>query len=188
MADISEKQKIYILAAIFGIAGIMIYYTLLLKPQFSGFTAINKEYSVIRDRVKNGKALIANETGIRSQYGNLKKQAEYLEKRLPGQDKISSLLQDFSNVAESSGVKILSIKPLEELAPLSKQPKSANDSYAEFPILIESRAGYHQLGTFISKLETMDRFIKITDLNIIGTDSDPRHHNMKMRIITYVLK
>lgn len=187
MADSKEKQKLYILIAILGIAGLVMYYNFLLKPQFSGFIAKNKEFHVVRDRVKNGEVMISNEAGIRRQHENFVKQAEYLEKRLPGQDQISSLLEDFSSVAESSGVKILKIKPLETPAPLSKQ-KVTNNSYTEFPILIEARAGYHQLGDFVNKIEGMDRFIKITDIDITGTDKDPRHHDVKIRIITYVLQ
>lgn len=187
MTDIKEKQKIYILAAIFGIAGLMLYYNLLLKPQFSKFIAKNKEFRIIKEKVKSGEVLIANEAAVRRQHENFAKQAGYLEKRLPSQDQVSSLLEDFSNVAESSGVKILRIKPLEEPAPLSKQ-KPVNNSYAEFPILIEARAGYHQLGAFVNKLETMDRFIRVTDLDVAGTDKDPRHHDIKIRIITYVLR
>ncbi len=187
MPDLKEKQKIYILAAIFGIVGLILYYNLLLKPQFSSFIARNKEFRIVKERVKNGEALVTNEAGVRRQHDNFEKQASYLEKRLPGQDQISSLLEDFSNVAESSGVKILRIKPLEEPAPLSKQ-KSVNNSYTEFPILIEARAGYHQFGAFVNKLETMDRFIKITDVDMSGTDKDPRHQDIKIRIITYVLK
>lgn len=187
MADLKEKQKIYILIAIFGIAGSMLYYNFLLKPQFSSFIARNKEFRIVKERVKKGEALVANEAGVRRQYDNLKKQAGYLEKRLPSQDQISSLLEDFSSVAESSGANILRIKPLEEPASLSKQ-KSAANSYIEFPILIEARAGYHQFGAFVNKLETMDRFIKITDIDMLGIDKNLRHHDVKMRLITYVLQ
>ena len=187
MADISEKQKIYILAAILSVAGLILYYNLLLRPQFSGFMARNKEFSVVKARVKSGEALIANESVIKREYDNLKKQAGDLEKRLPGQDQISGLLEDFSNVAESSGVKILRLKPIEAPPPVSQQ-KAANNSYSEFPILIEARAGYHQLGVFVNNLENMDRFIKITDIDIAGTDKNPRYHDIKMRLITYVLQ
>jgi len=185
--DNKEKQKIYILAAIFGIAGLLLYFNLLLKPQFSGFIARNKEFRVVKERVKAGEALIANTAELTRQHDNFKKQAGYLEKRLPSQDQISSLLEDFSDVAESSDVNILKIKPLEEAAPLSKQ-KVVNNAYTEFPILIEARAGYHQLGTFVNKLETMDRFIKIIDMDVLGNAKSPRDHDIKIRIITYVLQ
>jgi len=188
MADLKEKQKMYILIAMFGIAGLALYYNLLLKPQFSGFIAKNKEFRIVRDRVKSEEIMIANDAGIKKQYENFEKQAGYLEKRLPaGQIQISGILEDFSNVAESSGVKILRIKPLEAPVIASSQ-KVTNDPYSEIPILIEARAGYHQLGAFVDKIENMDRFIKITDIDIAGTDKDPRRHDIKIRIITYALQ
>jgi len=42
MIELKEEQKIYILIAIFGIAGFIFYYSILLKPQFSAFIARNK--------------------------------------------------------------------------------------------------------------------------------------------------
>jgi len=188
MIDPKEKQKVYVLIAIFGIAGLMLYYNLLLKPQFAGFAAKNKEFRVTRDKVKSEEIMIANEATIKKQHENFSKQAEYLEKRLPGQDQISSILEDFSKVAESSGVKILRIKPLEAPITTASKQKVMNNAYAEFPILIEARARYHQFGVFVNKVESMDRFIKVTDIDIAGADKDPRYHNIKMRIITYVLQ
>ncbi|MDP2911790.1 MAG: type 4a pilus biogenesis protein PilO [Candidatus Omnitrophota bacterium] len=187
MADLNEKQKLYVLFAIFGFIGVMLYYNFLLKPQFAGFNAKNKEYRVVRDRVKNEEIMMANEASLNRQHESFQKQADYLQKRLPGQDQISSLLEDFSSVAESSGVKILRIKPLEEPVPLNKA-KQVNNAYTEFPILIEARAGYHQLGVFVNKLEAMDRFIKITDIDIVGMEKDPRRHDIKLRVMTYVLQ
>jgi len=187
MIDPKEKQKIYVLIAIFGLAGLLLYYNLLLKPMYSGFAVKNKEFRTVRDRVKSGEALIKNEEGIKRQYDNFQKQAVFLEKRLPSQNQISGLLEDLSKVADSSGVSILRIKPLEEPVLSSKQ-KSSGNSYIEFPILIEARAGYHQLGLFVNKLETMDRFIKIADIDIAGTDKNLRNHDIKIRIITYVLQ
>ena len=48
--EIPEKQKLYVLFAIFGFAGFMLYYNFLLKPQFAGFNAKNKEYRVVSGR------------------------------------------------------------------------------------------------------------------------------------------
>lgn len=181
--DPKDKQRLFVLFTIFGIAGLILYWSLLLKPQSSKFFTKNKEFCTVRDRVKKEDMLISNEENIKRQYENLKKQAEYLGKRLPGQDQISSLLEDFSRIAESSGVKILSIKPLEEIA-----GKGPGIMYSELPIIIEARAGYHQCGDFVNNLENMDRFIKITDIEVKSNERDMRHHDMKMRLVTYVLR
>ncbi|MFA4992156.1 MAG: type 4a pilus biogenesis protein PilO [Candidatus Omnitrophota bacterium] len=185
--EIREKQKIYVLFGIFGVVGLVIYFNLLLRPLSSGFFSKNRDFCVLKARVRSAQALISNEAGIKRQYENMMKESEYLKKRLPGQDQVPNLLEDFSNVAESSGVKILRLKPLEDMT-VGTQPKNDNSIYAEFPILIEARAGYHQIGDFVDKLEKMERFIRIVDMDIKGMEQDPRHHEIKMRIITYVLR
>lgn len=183
--DLKEKQKLYVLFGIFGIAAILFNYSILLKPQFLRFIAYNRDFYAIKKRVGNAEALIANEDNIKRQYGILEKQSEFLERRFPGQEEIPNLLGDFSDVAESSGVKILKIKPLEVVEDISKSG-SGGGFYYELPILIEANAGYHQAAIFINNIENMDRFIKITDIDIRSRPSDPRHHDIKMKISTYV--
>ena len=185
--DSKEKQKLFLLFGIFGIVGLMVYFNLLLKPLFSGFIVNNREFYAIRARVKDAKALIASEDRIKNQHENLKKQSQALERRLPGQDEVSSLLGDFSSIAESSGVKILSIKPLEVRDSVS-QGGAGKQLYSEFSILIEARAGYHQCGIFIDKLENAERFIKIDEIDISGKSQDPRHHDMRLRVSTYIMQ
>ena len=185
--DPKEKQKLYVLFGIFGIAAIIVYYNLLLKPQFLSFIANNREFQAIKTRVRAAETLIANRERIKRQYESLDRQSALLEKRLPGQDEISSLLGDFSSIAESSGVKILRVKPL-EVAGGVLQAGEEGGYYSIFPILIEARAGYHQCGVFINKLENMDKLIKIDDIDIKGRIDDPRHHDIRLRVRTYVIQ
>jgi Tfp pilus assembly protein PilO len=182
--DPKEKQKLMVLFGIFGLAAIMMFYNLLLKPQVSGFSMRNREYKAIKARVKSAEALIKNEARIRRQHEELKKQAGIFENRLPMHDEISGLLEDFSRIAESSGVKILRIKPLDS----PDDQDQAGRVYTAFIILIEASAGYHQCGLFINKLETMEKFIKVEDIDIKSIATDPRHHDIKLRIKTYVTK
>ena len=183
--DPKEKQKLYILFGIFGLSFLMVYFNLLLKPQFSSFIVANRDYSAVKSRVKSANALIANESRIKMQYENLKNQSQALEKRLPSQDEISILLQDFSKVAESAGVKILRIKPLEVL---DEGDAASGQFFSEYPILIEARAGYHQCGIFVNKLENMERFIRIDAVDIKGQTADPRHHDIRLRVSAYVTR
>lgn len=182
-----EKQKLYILFGIFAIAALLVYYSLLLRPQFLSFIVRNREFRAINARVRGAEALIASEQGMKMQHENLLEQSKAVEKRLPAQDEISSLLGGFSSIAESSGVKILKIKPLEVLDDIS-QAGAGVQLYSEFPILIEARAGYHQCGIFINKLENMERFIKIEDIDISGRPTDPRHHDIRLRAVTYIMQ
>ena len=183
--DSKEKQKIMVLFGIFGFAALMLYFNLLLKPQFSKFVAMNRSFQNVKAQVRGAEALIANEPRIKNQYNSLIGQSEALEKRLPRQGEISGLLQDFSSIAESSNVKILSVRPL-EIKGNALQNEASGGYYPEFPILIEARAGYHQCGIFVNKLEGMERFIRIDDVDIKGMPDNPRQHHIKLRVSTYI--
>ena len=184
--DINEKQKLYILFGIFGLVAIMVYYSLLLRPQFLRFIVNNREFYAVRARVKDSRLLIANGDRIKMQLQDLEKQSELFEEKLPSQDEVSSLLEDFSDIAESSGVKILRIKPLEVIDSIS-ETGARSELYSEFPILIEARGGYHQCGIFINKLESIDRFIRIDEVDIRARSQDPRHHDIRLRASTCIM-
>ena len=183
--DVKEKQKLILLLSIFCIAALVVYYNLLLKPQFLSFIVYNRECISAKRSIKAARTLIANEDRIRRDYDNLKKQVDILDGNFANQDDISSLLQDFSRIAESSGVKILKIKPLDVIDNISEDGTTPR-FYSEFPILIEAIAGYHQCGEFVNKLESMDRFIKIDDLDIKARPKDARHH-IKLKVSTYIV-
>jgi Tfp pilus assembly protein PilO len=183
--DPKEKQKIYLLIGIFVVAGVTLYFNVLLKPMFSNFIVMNREYYKIRTKVNNAKMLLANKAKIEEQYNLLKGQAEEYGKRFPNQAEVSSLLGDFSNVAEASNVKISRIRPLEDID--IAQATGSNDLYYEYPILIEARGGYHQLGVFFNKLEGMERFIKVNTLDVKSNSQDPRRHNIIIKVSTYIM-
>ena len=99
------------------------------------------------------------------------------------EDIMNSLLEELSEVAIESGVKILSIKPI-------TMPETAADKsgiYRQVPISIEAKCGYHDLGLFIQKLESLDRFMKISDIYLESNKSDAIRHNAKLEITTYTL-
>ncbi len=184
--DPKEKQKLYVLFGIFGMAFLMIYFNLLLKPQFARFMARNREYGTVYSRVKKTQALIANEQRLRKQNENLKEQFSGMEGKFLGEDEVSSLLQSFSEIADSSNVQILRIKPLETIG-RAAATESTDEFYSEFPILIEAKAGYHECGDFLNKLERAERFIRIGDIDIRGSQEKPRVHEIRLRVVTYVL-
>jgi len=183
--DVKEKQKLILLLCIFGVAALALYYNLLLKPQFLSFTVYNREYVSLKKAVRVAQTQIAKEDNIRGDYDKIKKQVNTLDVSFANQNDISSLLQAFSGIAESSDVKILRIKPLEVLDNIS-QDGAIPSFYSEFPILIEAMAGYHECGEFVNKLETMDRFIKINYLDIKSCSGEKRHH-IKLKVSTYIV-
>ena len=60
-------------------------------------------------------------------------------------------------------------------------------AYQEIPIMISARSGYHELGSFISKLENADRFMEVSDIKLKANSANFRKHNVELIVSTYLL-
>ena len=101
---------------------------------------------------------------------------------LPVEQEVPKLLEMLSTMARSSNVKIVGITPL-----ASKQEESPEKIYQEIPILISAKSGYHELGRFLSDLESSDRFMKVSDIDIKENKSNVKRHDVELLVVTYVL-
>lgn len=110
------------------------------------------------------------ETGLRSEFENKQQKAANLEahetqlaemqeilrsllRQLPSKTEIPDLLQDISQTAIATGIKIERF-----------QPKSENvkEFYAEKPISLRMVGTYHQFGQFVSDVAALSRVVILT--------------------------
>ena len=95
---------------------------------------------------------------------------------------LEKFLEELSQVAKASNVKILSITPMET----KKTEEGDNPYYSVMLVKITAKSGYHQLGGFVSSLENGKRFIEIEDIIIKNDEGFPRRHDVEMVLKTYV--
>ena len=120
-----------------------------------------------------------NEAVIREKGESAQKEFKEKENRIGASSQIASLLENLSKLASESGVKIMSLKPIEVLNPASGK------LYFAVPIQISATAGTHELGGFLMRLETGATFFKITDLKIAANPANERKHSVEMMVETY---
>ncbi|MFH1782657.1 MAG: type 4a pilus biogenesis protein PilO [Candidatus Omnitrophota bacterium] len=184
----SEKKKLILLFGIFGITLLMVYFNLLLKPQFAGFIRNNRECITIKRRVKATENMIASKQQKETQLKNLQNYSESLEKGLPNNDEISGLLGDFSKIAKESGVEITKIQPIDKKDTRQDLTKKQDLPYTDYPILIEAIAGYHQSVAFVRRLENLNTFLEIKELTISQRKEDYRRHKIELNLKTYIME
>lgn len=76
---------------------------------------------------------------------------------LPGQQEIPSLLTNISGQATSSGLDVLSFKPLTE---------KPQQFYAEIPVDISVQGSYHNVGVFLDKISKLPRIVAVNNINM----------------------
>ncbi len=120
-----------------------------------------------------------NQLMIQKKWEEVRNELADKEKGFEVSDQLPALLENLSKLAVESGVRITSLKPIE--VPVSSSKKL----YFSVPVQIHATATTHELGNFLSKLETGVSFFKITNLKIASTTTDLRRHSAEMLVETY---
>lgn len=184
MKKINFREQTFIFYSA-GVASILLVYLFFFfRPTLSSFCNLNTQINKLKSELRKAKTDVANIENLRKQFKSVKEKTDYVRLKFPKEVEIPSLLEAFSATARELQVKITEIKPLKEID-TKLEPKGK--IYSEIPILINANCGYHQLGMFINRLETAERFMKVTDIQIEGNNSTPKLHEVELLVSIFVL-
>ena len=120
---------------------------------------------------------------------SLKNKPRHCRQRLSREKEIPLLLENLSNIARSSGVKIQSITPLSRSQAYKNDNHDKGETvYQEVPIAITAASGYHELGDFVSTLESDKRFMQVSDIKVKASRSMPAKHDIEFLVHVYTFK
>ncbi|MFH0763731.1 MAG: type 4a pilus biogenesis protein PilO [Candidatus Omnitrophota bacterium] len=179
----NPRHQVAILAALIAILTVILYFTLLLKPQVARVIGAVIKNHKMKMELNSMESEIANIARYRKEAGAYKDKVERYERMLPAEQEVPALLENLSGMAKSSGVKIAGITPIA----IPEDKNREGRIYQEIPVLISAKSGYHELGCFMDKLEDSDRFMKVADIEINANKGSPRKHDLEILILTYVL-
>ncbi len=182
--EIARNQKL-ILYGIITLCLLVANYTLFLRPTISSLLQTVPKLRQLKTQLADHENAVASIPRYKAQIEKARKDISQHKKKLSTKQEISSLLRDLSEIAKDSGVKIVSIKPYPVVS--EKQQNTALSAYQKFPISIKAVCGYHQLGTFLNKLENADIFMRISDIKISSDPKDFTHHLVYVLVNTYIL-
>ncbi|MFH1837469.1 MAG: type 4a pilus biogenesis protein PilO [Candidatus Omnitrophota bacterium] len=160
-----------------------LYFTILVLPETMTFFSGLRETRELREQIALVRSRVELADTMTQRLGGLKKDLEEYAESLPDKKEIPEFLEGMSAIAKVSGVRIISITPAEIKDPDDEKSKGF---YKEMPITITAESGYHELGSFISNLESGNRVVLIEDLRIQGREDSSRKHDIKMTLKTYV--
>ena len=175
-----EKQMIIIL----GILGIIFLdYWLLIQPVIKTLTQTFSQTPSVEGECKDLKDDQKNKKFIEKNWSQAKSNLEDAEKRFIAANEMPAFLENISQLAKNSGVKVVSIQPLENQ--VKKEKKDPLNPYAGAPIKMTASAGTHEFGKFLASLETNPTFIRVKDIKISPNTSDDRKHGLDLVIEVY---
>ncbi len=77
--------------------------------------------------------------------------------QLPEQKEIPELLRQVSNLGRDSGLEVTLFR---------QKPEILHDLYAEVPVEMAVRGGYHQIALFFDKVRHLDRIVNVSDISM----------------------
>jgi len=178
-----NKKQTAILITLVAVAAFILYLNLMLIPQLSllgdNFKKIARLDSDLRGAERDVSTIGNLERGI-SVYDE---KIEQYVKMLPAEKEIPALLENLASMARDANVRIVAITPV-----TGKETEGEKGRiYLEMPIQISAKSGFHELGRFMSSLESSGRFMKVLDIEIRGNPSTPKRHDVDLLLTTYVL-
>jgi Tfp pilus assembly protein PilO len=183
-AEILKNQKI-ILYGIITFSLVFANYRLFLKPAFSSLIQTTPRLNQAKRQLASDRGMVDSIPRYKGQIEQMRQAMSAHKKKFSTVQEISGLLKDLSEIAKSSGVKILSIKPHPMVE--SRADNLAASAYQKFPISIRAVCGYHQLGVFLNRLENNETFMRVSDIKIVSDQKQPTQHMVYVLVNTYVL-
>lgn len=179
----AEKKKILALYALGFLVIFVLYFVLLLKPALGALATLIPETRTLKANIKAVNDDLNFEDKLKNKFESVQEKLKEYGNKLSRERELPKLLENLSDTAKSSRVKIVSI------APQTKKDTDEDDGICqEMPIAITGHSSYHDLGSFINKLENDERYMQISDIKIKANPSNPKRHDIEFVVSAYTFK
>lgn len=156
LLELPRQKKIGILAGL--IVLLLAFFYLSIYTRYAlQITDLEQSAQTARAERDRKKALAANLPQLRLQLAELEGRLKEAIAQLPDQKEIPDLLANISNKARESGLDILLFRPKAE---------NPQDFYAEIPVDVVVRGGYHNVVTFFDEVGRLNRLVNINNIEM----------------------
>lgn len=183
-----SKKKILIIYGSAFLAILLVYFFFFLKPSMGKLFDLMPRVRERRIEIKTVRRDLAHEDLLKKRLEALEQKMGRYEKKLSREKEIPMLLENLSKLAKNSRVKILSITPIEKKLKAPAEAAIEDSVYQEVPIAINAQSGYHELGTFINRLENSERYMQVSDIKIKSGKANPKRHDIEFIVYVYTFE
>lgn len=181
----ARNKNIVVVGAVLAVV-LIIDIFLILSPLTAKNFRLKSQIVAIKKDTKLLSEQVANIGSIKKGLEAVKAEQEEYTKRFPKEEDVPVLLGGISAIAGKAGVEMIAVKPV-KLEAVGKAPEF-DAIFHEVPIEIFAKGGYHQIGQFINKLESLNKLVEIKDIDITADKATPRRHFFRLLVLTYILK
>jgi len=164
IANLSPTRKlILVLVVVVLIFGL--YWQLAYKGKARTIDRLRSDLSNKQAKLNENEAIARNLPRFKEEVGKLNAQLSKVVQELPNSREIPNLLETISNLGAVNGLEVVYIKPQNDVD---------KGFYAEVPISIKVKGGYHEMGLFLDALSRLPRIINVSNISMGNVREDER--------------
>lgn len=158
IAALSRVHRILICAGTFLLIGGLFFYFIYM-PKISEINELKVQLDDLEVKLTKARVAAKEFDKYQKKYREAKIRFKLALQLLPDKKEIPSLLENISRSGRGSGLEFLLFQPGNEV------PKGF---YAEIPVKIQVRGGYHNLAMFFDQVAKLSRIVNISNIEIKG--------------------
>jgi len=151
---LSRRVLIYGLLILLSVA---LYYFLLHLPGSDSIVEKQTKIDTLEAEKVKLLATLKGRAALKAEIEKTEAQFKEVTKQLPESKEIPDLLRQVSNMGRDSGLEITLFR---------QQGENIKELYADVPVEMAVRGGYHQLALFFEKVRKLDRIVNISDIGM----------------------
>lgn len=171
---LSKVQRILIFSSVF-VAVVAIFVFLLYKPKLEQISNLKKQLKTLENKLIVAKKNAADLEKFQKKMQEAEVQFKTAMKALPEKEEIPSLLTSISRSGQDVGLDFLLFEPKSEIR---------KEFYAEIPVAMQVKGGYHDLAIFFDKVARLSRIVNIKNIKMARA-KDSMDLNTSCTAVTY---
>ena len=187
----AREQRLLLLIVVVAVGILWTYAALLIGPLAREAARIDQQVRSARDDLRILEVVTVNEAALREQHRQVQETVASLRKLLPAPEELPQVIELLSDLASRSQVKIQTIFPQRAPDAPGQSPVPPEQAKAmpavskEVLIQVDALAGFHQLGAFLSLVETGDKPMQVSSLQMVRDPKEPRRLQVKLVFQAY---
>jgi type IV pilus assembly protein PilO len=157
-----KKVGIVALVAVLILGG---YWNFFHKKKAKTIDRLRGDLSNKQAKLNENEAIARNLPRFKEEVDKLNLQLSRVVQELPNSREIPNLLETISNLGAVNGLEVLYIKPNNDVD---------KGFYAEVPISVKVKGGYHELGMFLDAVSNLPRIINVSNITIGNAKENDR--------------
>ena len=187
-----RDQRTVLIVSGLAVGTLWLYAAFIVGPLMREVGKLRRQVSEARAELQALELSTARVAELRTQHLRLDRAVALLHRFLPSEEELPQVIELISGFASQSQVKIQRIAPIRttdatETAAPGATPDEPPVVYKSVPIKVDALSGFHQLGTFLSLVETSGKPMEISSLRIWTDPRELKRVNTTLIIRSFVV-